>query len=731
VLPEMDPSIHIKFGLFTADLNSGELSKSGHRVKLQSLPFKVLTILLQHPGEVVTREELHVRAWGADVNVDFEQALGSAIKKIREALGDSADSPRFIETLARRGYRFIAPVSPLTPVAPLGISLPPNPFPDEGLGDTAFHTKSSELKLQGASSFWKYGLYLIACGIGMLLSAVAYRYWYAPARVETPARISQITYDGRINPQGIHSSESFPATFADGGRLFTSALKDSHVVLAQVSLATGEMQQLPLPSEVTGPEIDDLSPDGSKLLVRSQSPVGLEQSEEPLWIVPTNGGSASRVASILTHAAAWMPDGKNILYATGRNLFVIPVEGGAPKLFASILGRAFWLRWSPNGQLLRFTIFNLKANTSSLWEIKKGQSAPHPILEGWINPPNECCGTWTSDGKYFVFQATRDGNTDLWKISGSSAPLRLTNGPLNYEAPTAAREGEQIFFAGRDSHAEWEIDEYDKQHKTLVARNDFLFDAGRITFSRNHQWVAWTDKFGHLWRSRVDGSEKLELTPDSLQVLNAVWSPDGANLALMAHGPGEIWQIYRVNSSGGNAVKLLTNEDGGIGDPSFSPDGKSLVFGGLPYLMGGSTPRPLSLVDLDTNHLTEIPHSQGLFSPRWSPDGRYIAALTLDQRKLMLYDVANQIWKTLVEASISDPTWSSDSKAVYINTYDGANRPIYRVSVPDGRMEEVIVPECGAAATRCFLSGITPNNVPLILVEIGRGNLYSMNLERK
>ena len=100
----------ITFGLYEVDLSTGELWKAGFRVKLQSQPFKVLSALLERPGQVVTREELQLRLWGKDTVVDFDHSLGTAINKIREALGDSADNPRFVETLARRGYRFIAPV---------------------------------------------------------------------------------------------------------------------------------------------------------------------------------------------------------------------------------------------------------------------------------------------------------------------------------------------------------------------------------------------------------------------------------------------------------------------------------------------------------------------------------------------------------------------------------------------------------------------------------------------
>src|SRR5215831_1818011 len=101
----------VRFGAFEVDLRAGELRKSGLKIKLQEQPLQVLTMLLRHPGEVVTREELQKAVWPADTFVDFDRGLNKAINKIREALGDEADNPRFVETLPRRGYRFIAPVN--------------------------------------------------------------------------------------------------------------------------------------------------------------------------------------------------------------------------------------------------------------------------------------------------------------------------------------------------------------------------------------------------------------------------------------------------------------------------------------------------------------------------------------------------------------------------------------------------------------------------------------------
>src|SRR5712671_7972665 len=108
---EVRPRAILRFGVFEVDVRAGELRKQGMRIKLQEQPFQILTVLLQQPGEIVTREELRSQNWPADTFVDFDNGLNTAIKKLREALGDSADNPRFIETLPRRGYRFIAPVA--------------------------------------------------------------------------------------------------------------------------------------------------------------------------------------------------------------------------------------------------------------------------------------------------------------------------------------------------------------------------------------------------------------------------------------------------------------------------------------------------------------------------------------------------------------------------------------------------------------------------------------------
>src|SRR6266851_7445051 len=722
--PLIESPSRVTFGLFEADLQSGELWKAGKRIKIQSQPFKVLATLLEHPGEIVTREDLQLRLWGKDTTVDFDHSLGTAINKIREALGDSAENPRFVETLARRGYRFIAPVG--YPVAPAATPTPASVQPEIPTTPPTSQPLSTPQPHHPQLRTFAY----IASAAAALAAAVALGvYLGGSPQAPSPLRISQITHNGRIAP-GSPAMESLPSTATDGFRIFSSVIEKGRPILSQISITAGDPLPLAIPSEIAAPSLGDISPDGLKLLVRAHlSP----ESEQALWVVPVDGGSALRVANILAHDATWMPDGKSILYAAGNELLVTHLKDGTSTSIASLPGRAFWLRWSPDGNLLRFTIIDPLGHTMSLWELPSGSHSPRRVLSGWSNPASECCGTWTADGKFFIFQSARDGNDDLWQLRGKdiSGPTRVTNGPLRYEAPIAARTGHRIFFHGLDTQPE--LLHYAADRKEFSPENNFLSQANRVNFSRDRQWVSWTDAQGRLWRARTNGEEKLQLTPDSMQVFLAHWSPDGKQLALMAREPGKAWQLYSVSAEGGSPQPLL-QENRNAADPDWSADGQSLVFGRVPDLMGKeSGSRAIQILDLRTHAITPVPGSEGLFSPRWSPDGRYIAAISLDQRNLMLFDVASSTWRMLAQTSVADPVWSADGTAVYIHAFMADTQPIYRVDIPSGHIQQVadLTSFRAGEAADYFFCGVTPDNVPLVRARSSTGNLYSLDFDGK
>ena len=142
--------------------------------------------------------------------------------------------------------------------------------------------------------------------------------------------------------------------------------------------------------------------------------------------------------------------------------------------------------------------------------------------------------------------------------------------------------------------------------------------------------------------------------------------------------------------------------------------------------------RTLQIINLSTHRIDEIPNSSDLFSPRWSPDGRWVVALTLDQKVVMLYDVEHRHWQRLASTSAADPVWSVDSKAIYIHAFLADREPILRIEVPTGIVQTVA--DLGnfhdGEAANYFFGGMTPNGEPFVQPRVGTGNLYTIDLTR-
>jgi len=726
-----------RFGLFEADAGSGELRRSGVRLRLQAQPFRVLVCLLERPGELISREEIQQRLWGSDTIVDFDHSLGTAINKLRDTLGDSAENPRFIETLARRGYRFIAPVTVVSAVEAetqrtgqaLGDTPPAAADPAVVRSRTAIPaTSQKESRLVRRTLIW--ASCVAAAGAGGFLLGFRQRPAYT-----APPRIAQITFSGRVAP-GDPLFESYPGTATDGSRIYFREIENGRAVLAQALIADGETSTLSLPDELAAPTLGDLSPDGSRLLLRNHLSTSPEQA---LWVVSTIGGTAQKIPGILAHDATWMPDGQHILYASGNSLYIAMDNGSNVHRFATLQGRAFWLRWSPDGRRLRLTLLNSETHTSALWELNSDGSGAHLLLPNWTSaPPAECCGSWTADGQYYVFQSARSGDDNIWAIrehdglfGGAGAPIPITNGPLEYEAPITGREGDRTFFIGLSSESE--LLRYDPTVQLFVPYGAPLSNAQRVEFSEDGQWVAWIRQDdGSLWRSRTNGSGRVQLTSRPMQVFMMHWSPDARRLVLMARQPGMPWKIYTMDSDGGHLQEVL-NEVRSEADPDWSPDGKMLVFGRLPDLMAeASEPKAIYLVDPATRKMTELPGSSGLFSPRWSANGRYIAALSIDQKKLMLYDTATKTWRVLAEQNIADPVWSHDGSAIYFHDFAQADQPIYRAIVATGKVERVAdLHDLRSASVLDYrFAGLAPGDVPLVSARTSTANLYTAELPR-
>ncbi|HTV16802.1 MAG TPA: winged helix-turn-helix domain-containing protein [Acidobacteriaceae bacterium] len=728
-----------RFGLFEADGESGELRKSGIRIRLQAQPFRVLVCLLERPGEVVTREEIQQRLWGNDTIVDFDHSLGTAINKLRESLGDSAENPRFIETLARRGYRFLAPV---TTVGAAAGDLPASELEHVSTKQTIVEPPGLHAAPESAQpapvaarkpGTWRWigGCVLVLCGLSAgYVAGVAEKPAYT-----APPRIKQVTFTGRVGP-GDPLFESFSGTATDGSRIYFSQIENGRAMLAQALIADGETSTLQLPDELAAPSLGSISPDGSRLLLRNHLATAPEQV---LWVVSTTGGTARRIPGILAHDATWMPDGQRILYASGDDLYIARDNGSETHKFATLPGRAFWLRWSPDGTKLRLTLLNSETHTSELWEVAGDGSGAHVLLPNWTSAPAaECCGSWSDDGRYYVFQSARDGNSNIWAIEEhgglfgrAQPPIPVTNGPLDYQAPITERGGRRAFFIGLDTQLE--LLRYDRNEKIFVPYGPGLSSATRMEFSHDGQWVAWIRKDdGSLWRSRSDGSNRLQLTGRPMQVFMMYWSPDVRQIVFMGRQPGHPWKIYTMDADGGHLQEVL-DEDRSEADPDWSPDGKQLVFGRLPDLMAeAAQPKAIYTVNLATRKMEKLPGSDGLFSPRWSANGKYIAALSIDQKKLMLFDVAAKTWRTLAEQNIADPAWSHDDSAIYFHDFAEIDQPIFRAVLATGKVERVadLHDLRSSNVVDYRFAGLAPGDVPLVSARTSTANLYAAELPK-
>lgn len=719
-----------RFGIFEADLASGELRRAGIRVRIQSQPFKLLAAMIEQPGEVLSRELLQQKLWGSDTTVDYEHSLGIAINKLREALGDSAENPRFVETLSKRGYRFICPVNAIEESEPPAPSQPPLPAqpavpePQPAPAAAAAPTRPA--------CIWPW---LTAAATCLALSLALMLLLRPPLR--KPYRVAQITFTDRVLSNDISDLEigSFSGSASDGTRLYFSELNNGSMQLAVALVANGEISHLLLPPEIGDPLIGSLSPDGSRLVVRGRQQTAPEQ---PLWIVPTLGGDPRRVPNVLAHDAVWMPDNQHLLVASRNELLIVSADGSDSRHLASTPGMAYWLRWSPDARHLRFTLRNFNQQTSELWEMNADGSGAHPLLAGWNQPAAECCGSWTPDGKYFVFQSQHEGHGDIWALRegwphlGPPTPRQITNGPLTYEAPSTTPGSDRIHFIGVDT--QFQLLHQISGQSSFAPLEPNLSSASLAEYSRDGQWVAWLNASdGSLWRSRANGAERVQLTAPPVRVFNLKWSPDAHRLAIMAKEPGQPWRIYLIDKDGGKLAPLL-NEEHNEADPDWSPDGRTLVFGRLPDRMDTQQPKAIYLLDVDSHKFSQIPGSEGLFSPRFSPDGHSIAALRMDQHALMLYQLPAARWSTvLTNHGVGDQAWSHDGKYIYFQDYLEPGKPIYRVTMPSGNASEVarIASLRPITATDYRLVGLAPGDLPIVSAHTSTINLYGVDLNEK
>jgi len=708
----------LRFGPFELDTQVGQLRKNGVGLKLQGQPVQILEILLEKPGQLVTRDEIRQQLWASDTFVDFDHSLNSAIKKLRQALGDEADTPRYIETLPKRGYRFIGEVE--------REDVKEQPRPDTQETAAVAVLPLGLLETRPASRMRRWRWVIIGAALGLL--AIASVVVYAALKPEPQPRIvgsHVLTKTGNRKNSGIT---------ADRGSVYFAEEGPSGWVNLQVPAEGGEV--------TVGPAIEgflrDISRDGSEMLWSVDTDRASWKADT--WMQPLPGGPPRLIAKD-ARWPIWNADGHGIFFARNRDkeLYRANVDGTGVERLATVprIGNP---HLSPDGSRIRFTgeFFEYP-----LWEVGADGSNPHPILSGYTDVRG---GSWSPDGKYYLFTAWDGDRSSLWAVSeahrwwkkaSTSLPLQLTFGPLSILSPSISKDGKQLYAVGTERRGE--LSAYDSKSGKFTP---YLGGESicMVDFSRDGQWIAYvTYPEGTLWRSRIDGSERRQLTVPPMAPINPRWSPDGKMIVfwdgsngdrrrMTYMGPG---RMYAVSADGGGPELLLA---GYFGDPTWSPDGRSIAYGHSP-VGAGSPGSEVTILDLQSQKSTTVPGSQGMWSPRWSPDGKYLVAQSLlPPDKLMLYRFDNNTWEKLASGTfIGWASWSRDSKFVYAT--DGES--VVRIAISDHKMEQ-IVSLAGFRTTTYYFDrvgyywlGLTPDNRPLTTRDTGIEEIYAFDLEYK
>ncbi len=670
-------------------------------------------MLLERPGELVMRQQIQKRLWPNDTVVEFENSINAAIKRLRTALGDSADQPRYIETLARRGYRWMAPVQWIEPPSVPAAVLSP-----------AHTAKASRM----VSRKRRLLIALAGCVTLALVAALARPIVPAP-RVK---RVHQITHIGTlVGNQNLLIS---------GSRIFFVVSEKGEYQIRYVSLDDGSVLTVEKPFAKI--ELHDVTPSGSELLV-TEIDQGFPHAvwRRALWRLPLPTGTPRRVGNIFVDGAAWSPDGRTIVYTneSDQSLNLVDADGGNARKLVSLPGEPSMPRWSPDGKLIRTSVFDPKGGGVSLWQLDASGHNVSRMLPGWSTSSRAWTGHWTHDGDYFLFTGWQGGTRNIWALRdkrdllrrNGTQPVQLTDGPLNFYLPVPSNDGKTIYAVGYQPHGQ--LMRYNARSGQFEPYANGL-SAEQVAFSGDGKWMAYvTYPEGALVRSHLDGSERLQLTFAPMRALSPQWSPDGSQIAFAATVSSNMAKkIYLVSVNGGSPRLAMPGAGGQQADPSWSPDGQAFLFASSDESGSAWT---VNSFNMKTGRDEVLPGTLGIGSCSLSPDGRHFAGISASTNALVLYDMVAGTTRQLAEVA-EYQSWSPDGEYVYYSTMDwgiifGSEiAAVFRVKVADGTIERV-------APTPAFLltghwgtwSGLAPDGSILVLRELGTSDIYALDAD--
>jgi Tol biopolymer transport system component/DNA-binding winged helix-turn-helix (wHTH) protein len=681
-MPSTPPDSRVvRFGEFVLYLRSGELAQNGSRVLLPDQLFRVLALLIRRSGSLVTREELRQELWRDDTFVDFEHGLNAAIKRLRETLGDSAVSPRFIETLPRRGYRFIEAVE------------------EETVSDPTVTTEAATPPAEAAATVrdprrrprsWPVRLATISA---LIVVCVASWRWFLPAPASDPnPRFTRLTSTGRLNTDPAISPDGALVAYA------SDAAGASNLDIWLQATAGGD------PLRITADAADEVepsfSPDGS-LIVFSRRDKGL-------YTVGPVGGEPNQILSEpWPRTPRFSPDGRWIAYWTGfpasviaggipgalGSIATVSADGSAPREVVTGLASARYPVWTPDGERIlflgeenpdekRFDWYLVRTDGSGL--VKTG-AVPALHAAGFRTGP-PIPAAWTGDGVLFATNEAESSNVwripiapDTGRVLGAAESLTL--GTAVEHSPGISASGRIVFASTVTNVDVWRV-RVDERTGAAAGAPERVTDSAasdrlRSVSADGRTLVFISSRTGRdeVWSKDLE--TKIERQVTTHGAIDATLSPDGSSIAV-ARAEGSSARLELVDVRGGPPTRPLCRRCDITAD--WSPKGQAVLF-------GRDQPSRLFLYDLGSGGETELAShprwnlQQARFSPdaTWvafhttnSPNVRQVYAAPISGRAPLTY----QSWVPIVTDHGCHPNWSADGSLVYHFSFrDGAFCP--------------------------------------------------------
>ena len=670
-----DPQV-ARFGEFVLDLHSGELAHNGTRVLLPDQLFRVLALLVRQSGTLVTREELRQELWRNDTFVDFEHGLNAAVKRLREVLGDSAASPRFIETLPRRGYRFIPTVEQ-------------EPAADDGLqAQTATALPAPAVRPRQVAPrlarLAALAVVVVAC-VGLV--------WFLATRASAPnPRFTRLTWTGGLNTDPAISPDGALVAYA------SDAAGASNFDIWLQAVAGGDA--LRITSDAADEVEPSFSPDGSRIV--------FSRRDKGLYIVGPVGGEPKQILSEpWPRTPRFSPDGRWISYWTGfpasviaggiagavGSIAIMSAEGGAPREVATGLASARYPVWTPDGAGLlflgeentdekQFDWYLIRIDGRGL--VKTGAVPAIHAAGLRVGPPIP--SVWSDDGVLFATNEADSSNLwririapDTGKLAGPAEPL--TSGTAVERSPSVSASGRIVFASTVANVDVWRV-RVDERTGSAAGAPERVTDSAasdrlRSVSADGRTLVFVSSRTGRdeIWSKDLETRMERQLTDGG--ALDATVSPNGSSVAF-ARPHGHSGHLALVDLRDGRPPRSLCDDCDVAAD--WSPDG-------LAVLLGRGQPSRLLLHDLESGRETELAsHPRwNLHQARFSPDGAWVAFHTTNSpNSRQVYaaatsdrtPIAIQSWVPIVTDHGCHPSWSADGSLVYhFSSRDGAFCP--------------------------------------------------------